>query len=54
MKIVVDSMPDSPSDCLFCDDVFKETCYISNSLCLLNSDQDKIYCPYLIELQVKK
>nr|DAG70929.1 MAG TPA: hypothetical protein [Caudoviricetes sp.] len=57
MKIVVDLMPNSPRDCLFCKDIYRETCRIDGDVCPLadwsdiikEKEEDKI-CPYLIEL----
>ena len=59
MKIVVDSMPDCPSDCLFCDDVYRETCQFYGEVCVLADYSDIIkeenrICPCLIELKELK
>ncbi len=51
MKIVVDSMPDSPSECLFCANLFTDMCNIDDSLCYLSLKYNgERKCPYLIEL----
>ena len=63
MKIVVDSMPDSPSECLFCIDVYNDICQFDKETCVYSSYYDtslnslygnSVYCPYLIEVQVKE
>lgn len=55
MKIVVDSMPDSPSECLFLKDCYKDTCKFDGTICVfssqLNTSKDKRIYPYLIELK---
>lgn len=56
MKTVVDSMPDSPSECLFLKDYYKETCKFDGAVCVFSSCFDSIkeeekHCPYLIELK---
>lgn len=55
MKIVVDSLPCSPSDCLFLKDYYKDTCRFSEACCIFSSwldniEEDNRICPYLIEL----
>ena len=56
MKIVVDSMPDSPSECLFLKDYYKETCKFDGEICVFSScfnsvkEEEKI-CHCLIELK---
>lgn len=55
MKIVIDSMPDSSSECLFLKDYYKETCKFDGAVCFfssrLNISKEKRICPYLIELK---
>ena len=56
MKIIVDSMPDSPSDCLFLKEYYKETCKFDEGTCIFSSCFDNVkeqyrICPYLIELK---
>ncbi len=57
MKIVVDSIPDSPSDCLFLKDYYKETCKFDGAVCVfssgLNISEEKQICPYLVELHLE-
>lgn len=55
MKIVVESIPDSPSDCLFLKDYYKETCTFDGAVCVFsiwidNLEEENRICPYLIEL----
>lgn len=54
MKIVVDSIPDSLSDCLFLKDYYKETCKFDGAVCVFSSYLDSVkeeerICPYFIE-----
>ena len=48
MKIVVDSIPEYPYDCIFCENKYCSICSISECRCELEKRND---CPYLFALE---
>lgn len=55
MRIVVDSMPDSPSECFFLKNYYENSCKFNGEVCVFSSwldvPEENRICPYLVELK---